>query len=243
MSPYARTLKLSRRKSFGVGRKDPTAHRDLDREQLLSVHPAYHEAGHAVVNYWFGGWLNPDGVEIVKRWYTGTRCPKIYYTTEARVVGTIAGYVAEDKFHGGDLSNIFDDSTLLFNALELAREMQREGISVEELAKWDQGRSEDASGDDGLVAATLVEVKPAITNKEYKKKVRIHLEQTRRLLNEPAVWRAVRKLAVGLLKSGRLSNEEAIAVIGSDFKKIFGKGVARGQWPPPRHLLAAAGLT
>jgi hypothetical protein len=63
---------------------------------------AYHEAGHAVVGYWFGWWLNPEGVEIDYRMYCGTRAFNLDRTIEARVLVTMAGDVAEAKLVGGN---------------------------------------------------------------------------------------------------------------------------------------------
>jgi hypothetical protein len=87
------------------------------------IHTAYHEAGHVVTAYWYGWWLNEEGVEIDTRWYTGTRSPALLYTTEARVVNLMAGRIAEHKNHG--LGNgRFDDGQAL-ELLDLARRIHR----------------------------------------------------------------------------------------------------------------------
>jgi hypothetical protein len=114
------------------------------------IHTAYHEAGHVVVAYWYGWWLNEDGVEIDTRWYTGTRSPALLYTTETRVVNSMAGRIAEHKYHGLGNGRFDDDGAL--ELLDLARRIHRGEQIDEEML--------EASGDCGDIALALVEEKP-----------------------------------------------------------------------------------
>jgi hypothetical protein len=72
---------------------------------------AYHEAGHAVVGYYFGAWLNPEGVEIDARQYTGLRFRPWDYTTETRVIVSMAGWLAEHKYHRGGRRGFVNEDT------------------------------------------------------------------------------------------------------------------------------------
>ena len=178
------------------------------------IHTAYHEAGHVVVAYWYGWWLNSDGVEIDARWYTGVRTPKLYYSSEARVVQSMAGRIGEHKFHGlGD--GRFDDCSAL-EQLELARRLHRG-----EVEDWEE---EEEFWNDSLVTArALVEDNPAISDDEYVKALRAYQKKTRQILNKATVWRAVEKVATALLTTGRLTDAEARAAIGGE--DIFGGGI------------------
>jgi hypothetical protein len=173
------------------------------------IHTAYHEAGHVVVVYWYGWWLNADGVEIDTRSYTETRSPALLYTTEARVVMLMAGRIAEHKYHGLDNARFDDDSGL--EVLEVVRRIHHgEEILVEE---WDW------SGDCTDIAVVLVEEKRAITDHEYVRALRTYQKKTRLILNKPA---AVKKVTEALLEAGRLTDAQARAAIAGE--DIFGKG-------------------
>jgi hypothetical protein len=176
------------------------------------IHTAYHEAGHVVVAYWYGWWLNEDGVEIDARWYTGMRSPVLLYTTEARVVTSMAGQMAEHKYHG--LGNGRFDNEGALELLEVARCIHRSEAILDEESEW--------SGDDTDIAVVLVEDNPTITDHEYVRTLRTYQKKTRLILNKPAVWRAVMKVAEALLDTGRLTDTEARAAIAGE--DIFGRG-------------------
>jgi hypothetical protein len=178
------------------------------------IHTAYHEAGHVVTAYWYGWWLNEEGVEIDTRWYTGTRSPALLYTTEARVVNLMAGRVAEHKYHGLGNGRFDDDEALLL--LDLARRIHRGEEMIDEESEW--------SGDCTDIAVVLVEDNPTMTDHEYVRTLRTYQKKTRLILNKPAVWRAVKKVAEALLTTGRLTDGEARAAIAGE--DVFGHGSA-----------------
>jgi hypothetical protein len=178
------------------------------------IHTAYHEAGHVVVAYWYGWWLNEDGVEIDDRWYAGMRSPALLYTTEARVITLMAGRLAEHKYHGLGNGRFDDDGAL--ELLGVARRIQAGEEIIDEDSEW--------SGDCTDIAVVLVEDNPTMTDHEYVRTLRTYQKKTRLILNKPAVWRAVKKVAEALLTTGRLTDGEARAAIAGE--DVFGHGSA-----------------
>ena len=68
---------------------------DFDRSAA-----AYHEAGHAVVGFWYGWVIEPRGVEIDFPTNDAVfACSAFAYTIEARAVVAMAGWLAELKWH------------------------------------------------------------------------------------------------------------------------------------------------
>src|SRR5215471_2087775 len=120
------------------------------------IHTAYHEAGHIVAAYWYGWWLNEEGVEIDARWYTGMRTPALLNTTEACMVVSMAGRIAEHKYHRLGAGR-FDNSGDALELLDVARRIHRGEEMLDE--EWE--------GDPMDIAIVLVREKPAITDNEY----------------------------------------------------------------------------
>jgi hypothetical protein len=177
-------------------------------------HTAYHEAGHVVAAYWYGWWLNEDGVEIDARWYTGMRRPALLDTTEASVVMSMAGWIAEHKYHRIG-NRRFDDDGDALELLDVARRIHRGEEILDE--EWE--------GDSTDIAMVLVKENPAITDDEYIGALRAYQKKTRLILNKPAVWRAVKKVAEALFEAGRLTDAQARVAVGGE--DIFGKGSAQ----------------
>lgn len=166
--------------------------------------------------YHFGAWLNDEGVEIDERQYTGIRCRIDDYTTEARVIVSMAGMLAEHKYHGGGDRRRFFVNEETISCLE---EVRNEWV--------DDG--DDEWGDHFVIARAMLDEDPEITDKEYAKALRRHERQAWLILNEPDVWRAVENLATALLKSGRLTNAEALAVTGWGWRDA-----AKANTPPAK---------
>ena len=91
-------------------------HMDMQRLQRRAA--AYHEAGHAVVAYLVGWWVNDEGVEIDDRQYTGLRCYVQDHNIPGRALICLAGRLAEYKwlrqpgrcrYSDDDLQSIIDD--------------------------------------------------------------------------------------------------------------------------------------
>lgn len=61
---------------------------------------AYHEAGHAVAAYEFGWYLRRGGVRIGKNAEARLRTPDELRTSEAEIIVTLAGWVADAKWRG-----------------------------------------------------------------------------------------------------------------------------------------------
>lgn len=158
---------------------------------------AHHEAAHTVMTYWFGGWLNEDGVEIDARQYTGARWRLLDYTFEANIIMSMAGKLAEAKYLG----------------------VRGVGFGKEALWILETVRNgdEDQGSDEEQIATLLLQDNLEISDVDYIKAVRRYEIKTRRLLNKPPIWRAVETVAAALLKSGRLTNDEAMAMIDKDF--------------------------
>jgi hypothetical protein len=174
---------------------------------------AYHEAGHAVVAYWFGWWLNDEGVEIDDRWYTGCRKLVLDNTVEAQICQAMAGWLSEHKWHGLG-SDYFGDENALYG-LYLARNYNPHDPDDFEF---------EEAGDIADIALMLYEADSEITDEEFLKALAPYRERARKILDEAEVWRAIEKLAAALLASGKLSDEEARAAIGDE--PIFGRGVS-----------------
>src|SRR5262245_31944491 len=68
------------------------------RSENERARTAYHEAGHVVVAYEFGWWVRRGGVRL----WPLPRVKLLYrdYTVLARVCVSMAGLLAEQKFHG-----------------------------------------------------------------------------------------------------------------------------------------------
>ena len=178
-------------------------------EELQRKAAAYHESGHVVVGYWFGWWLNSEGVEIDGLWYTGCRKLPPDNTVEADVVNSLAGWLSEHKWHGKGRAHVEDE----------------EAIDVLEAVRIDDSEELAEVGDLADVARKLHEQDPKITDENFLKAVTAYRDQTLAILAEPAVWRSIEKVAAALLAFGRLSDEDAQEAIGDEL--IFGRGCSR----------------
>jgi hypothetical protein len=185
-------------------------HRYRDRVPL-KLATAHHEAGHVVLGYWFGWWLNPDGVEIDDRWITNHRSPLIARTIKSVFVVSLAGWLAECKFHSLRNGNRdTDDIEFAFEQAELDR-----GLTPEH---------REGGGDLYTCAMYMFDIEPTATVARFAEQVAKYQIQTTVLLARPLIWCAVKRIAKALIARGRLSDDEAREIIGDDFEKIFEVG-------------------
>jgi hypothetical protein len=144
---------------------------------------AYHEAGHAVVAYCFGWWLNPEGVEIDARQYCGLRREAWLSNEPAEVMVLQAGWLAECLHHG-------------------RREPHTRANVKQVIALM-----EDDDDNDLPVALRVIRnYNPRISGRALVKRYLDFQEQTEALIE--IVWDAIDKVAKALLARGRLSHED-----------------------------------
>ena len=124
--------------------------KDEDIDQRHAA--AYHEAGHAVMAFYLGGWVNDEGVEIDERRYCGLGFP-FGHDAQAKerflLLCDLAGWRAEHLWHGKGSSRDGYPDEELFAVLE----DRRQG--------WD-----DYDGDDADAVDAMIKVWPAATDDE-----------------------------------------------------------------------------
>jgi hypothetical protein len=163
---------------------------------------AYHEAGHAVAAYEFGWYLRHGGVRIGKNAEARLRTPDELRTSEAEIIVTLAGWVAEAKYCG-----------------------VKSLVAYNEIFDWieDFRRNPEACNgpssfnDPHDVARPLLKAYPHLSDRGAYRMVRRYERETAALLAEPRVWSAVERLAAALLRRGQLSHAAAVNLLRSDF--------------------------
>ncbi len=88
----------------------------MHKDEKIAKAASYHEAGHAVMAYQYGWWVNHEGVEVERRQYTGLRCHGFAKSPTQEIPISLAGWLSEHRFHGlggrfrkdEDLQNILD---------------------------------------------------------------------------------------------------------------------------------------
>jgi hypothetical protein len=172
-----------------------------------SAAAAYHEAGHAVVGFWFGWVIAPGGVEIEPYQRCSFRCAGFAYTIEARAVIAMTGWLSELKWHRQGSPD---------RDLELTR--------ILEGHDWDQV-SVDYE-DSCQVLKTLVGSGEIVGFDELRFAIYALRQYALELIARPAVWRAIRKVARALLAKGKLSDCDVVNAIGNaDFMEV-----SHGRW-------------
>ena len=163
---------------------------------------AYHEAGHAVAAYEFGWYLRHGGVRIGKNAEARLRTPDELRSSEAEIIVTLAGWVAEAKYCG-----------------------VKSLVAYNEIFDWieDFRRNPEACNcpssfnDPHDVARPLLKAYPHLSDRGAYRMVRRYERETAALLAEPRVWSAVERLAAALLRRGQLSHAAAVNLLRSDF--------------------------
>jgi hypothetical protein len=173
------------------------------------VSGAYHEAGHAVVGFWYGWTIGANGVEIDAQECCSFAGGAIAHTIEARAVVAMAGWLAELKWHRQGSAN--HDGEL---------------ISVLEAHNW--GQAFVNLNDEQLVVNALVgKSDPAtVETDEFLAGIEAFRQYAYELISRPPIWRAIRKVARALLAHGKLSDTEVVNAIGkADFLEV-----SHGRW-------------
>ena len=167
---------------------------------------AYHEAGHAVVAYVFGWRVAGNGIEIDASQYADVSFRRVDRTTDAEVIQSLAGRLAEFKLHGNGGRHSEDTETLLLE-IQLARL---------DPADWD---AEDA--DDLVVFGRLLSEDPDATDETLLERYGAYVAATVRLLDEPVVWAAVERVAAALIEHGKLDVDAVEALLGAEDLRRF----------------------
>jgi hypothetical protein len=168
---------------------------------VLREAAAYHEAGHVVIAYHVGWWVNPEGVEIDERQYTGLRCNKEDDITDRAVLVDLAGWLSEFEWHGlgGLRSN--DD---LVSAIQEVRDCRDFTEEPDEDWGW---------GDDEEAFHRLLADFPGASDNELLVMYRDYQVRVQALMKEPAIWRAIEAVAAALTARGRLNDNEVLWVV------------------------------
>src|SRR5690349_7419684 len=130
---------------------------------------AYHEAGHAVIAYEMGWWVNHEGVEIEERQYCGLRRYLEDNTIEKDACVTLAGWCAEHKWHGR--GQIGDEQALL-SMMDAIR----------------GGYGDDYPGDMCDTLTRLISEDPDADDAEVLARYAAYQQQVKDLLAEPRIW-------------------------------------------------------
>jgi len=165
---------------------------------------AYHEAGHVVVIYEFGWWVSRGGVRIVWAWGRGPHVRRRQYdsdyTERARVCVSMAGLLAEQKFHGVQWR--FEEDV------------------VEHFRAVRAGKDEIANlypSDLRNIALALFDDDPCTSLNGVRRVVAYYRNITNALLDEPRVWGGVERVAQALIRRRYLSPRAVKQVLGDAF--------------------------
>ena len=180
---------------------------------------AYHEAGHAVVGFWYGWVIGRDGVEIDERRRCCFSCSAYTYTIEARAVVAMAGWLAEHKWHAQGSANWDDELIHILDAHDWAQVQVTLDDEVEVVrALVGKTNARDVETDEFLIT------------------VEAFRDHAVALVSSPAVWRSIRRVARALLDRGKLTDTDVVNAIDTDdFMKV-----SHGRWTTEARLLQLA---
>jgi hypothetical protein len=172
-----------------------------ERDRLLTPEAiAYHEAGHVVIAYEFGWFVGRGGVRLGAWAHVRTRYHESEYTLRARICVSLAGLLAEQKFHG--LEWHFEEDVV--EHLQAVRAGKDEGL---------YGSPSDLRA----VALALLDDDPPISLAGARRAVVYCQEYTEALLDNPRAWAGAERLAKVLHRRGYLSPRAVKKVLGDAF--------------------------
>ena len=174
---------------------------------------AFHEAGHVVMAYCMGWWVNSDGVEIDARQNSGLSYPSTNRDQKAYGMICLAGWESEHTWHGK------------------GGRRDRKSLTAD-LARVQQNRDCDDWGDVEEMFTAMIGWYPICKPLERIRLAVAFLRQTRVMLKRPEIWQAITTLAQLLLNRGHMSALEVEHALGPRFKPYTGLKPVRGGSPP-----------
>jgi hypothetical protein len=173
------------------------------------VATAYHEAGHAVVGFWYGWVIAPGGVEIDQHQRCSFACGAFAYTIEARAVLAMAGWLAELKWHRQGRAN-----------------RDEELIHILDAHDWGQVCVDHDDSRQIVMALVGSRDADSVETDEFLFSIYSLRQHALDLVSRPPIWRAIRKVARALLARGKLSDADVVNTIGQDdFMQV-----SHGRW-------------
>jgi len=161
---------------------------------------AYHEAGHVVILCEFGWWVSRGGVRIGAAAYTNWQFYESDYTEVARVCVSMAGLLAEQKFHGVQWR--FEEDVV--EHVRAVRAGEDEGVGL-------------FPSDLRAIALALLDDDPCISLNGVRRAVAYYRNVTNALLDEPRVWGGVERVAKALICRRHLSPRAVKQALGDAF--------------------------
>jgi hypothetical protein len=174
-------------KEFGLDAH--TERRDRLDWPKYYISTAYHEAAHAVIAYWFGWWVNHEGVWIDPYGgYCGHRHEKQSHVEEHGYCISLAGYAAELRLNP-----------------DYAKPLSDENLTIT-LGFLDD--PDIADNDEGEVLSKLKTAHPNEDVGQIIARYRAFEQQTSELLRQEHIWSAIEIIAKELLRRAHLSQGE-----------------------------------
>ena len=182
---------------------------------------AYHEAGHVVVAYEFGWWVRRGGVRLGAWAHARLRHSEADYTVLgesdnmmlAKVCISMAGLLAEEKFHG--IQWHFEEEVV--DHVRAVRAGESEGAYLD-------------PSDLRAVALALLDDDPAISFAGARRVVAYCRDVTNALLDDPRVWAGAERLAKALYRRRYLSPRAVKKVLGDAFFADAGRMIRDSQF-------------
>ena len=207
------------RSNTQLAKKSDTRHRTRSpRKTRASARPddyvvAQHEAAHAVVAYWFGGWVDDRGVTIV---------PDQDFRGRAWL-----------GWHLADISTRASITVALAGPLQgpLAIQKSVDTASLERMCKEEPVYTiKRTASDEEHVVALLKETKPSANVKQLVASCRRYELETRRLLDRSGIAASIGRVADALVKHHTLGDKEIWPLLSEGVRQAAGR--ARWKFGP-----------